>query len=201
MLGKEGQGQVAITGEISRRQVHIMRAETDAILVGIGTALADDPELTCRLPGLETRSPARIVLDPQARLPLSSKLVRSAGDVPVIAAVAPDADSSRKSALQEAGVKLAAVELFEGRIALPELLEDLAGQGISTLLMEGGARTAREFLMDGLVDRIALFTGANELGGGGVASPLSAAAVPAGFHQVRAARFGDDHYSEWVRAG
>ena len=78
MIGRKGAGQVAITGEIARRQVQLMRARSDAILVGIGTALADDPLLTVRLPGLEARSPARIVLDRQCRLPLSSKLVATA---------------------------------------------------------------------------------------------------------------------------
>src|SRR6185312_7943024 len=73
-----GEGQMAITGGISRRQVHVMRAEADAILVGIGTALADDPELTCRLPGLSERSPVRVVLDRQLRLPPGAKLLATA---------------------------------------------------------------------------------------------------------------------------
>ena len=67
MIGRQGAGQVAITGEVARRQVQLMRARSDAILVGIGTALADDPLLTVRLPGLEARSPARIVLDRQCQ--------------------------------------------------------------------------------------------------------------------------------------
>ncbi len=86
MIGRKGEGQVAITGPVSRAQVHALRAEMDTILVGIGTALADDPELTVRLPGLEDRSPVRIVLDRHLRLPLTSKLVRTAVDVPVIVA-------------------------------------------------------------------------------------------------------------------
>src|SRR5690606_39006433 len=90
MLGRLGGGQVAITGSVSRGQVHVLRAQTDAILVGIGTALADDPELTCRLPGLETRSPVRIVLDPRLELPAGSKLARTAQKVPVIAVTEKD---------------------------------------------------------------------------------------------------------------
>jgi diaminohydroxyphosphoribosylaminopyrimidine deaminase / 5-amino-6-(5-phosphoribosylamino)uracil reductase len=200
MLGRKRQGKVPITGVVARHQVHRMRAEADAILVGISTALADDPELTCRLPGLENRSPTRIVLDPQARLPLSSKLVRSAAEVPVIAAVAQDADISRKTALQNAGIKLAAIEMFEARIALPELLEDLAAQGLSTLLVEGGARTAREFLTDDLVDRLALFTSAMEIGSDGIAAPVTEKTVPPDFQIIREAEFGADRYAEWVRA-
>jgi diaminohydroxyphosphoribosylaminopyrimidine deaminase/5-amino-6-(5-phosphoribosylamino)uracil reductase len=86
MIGRQGAGQVAITGPLSRAQVHVLRAEMDAILVGIGTAIADDPELNVRLPGLEDRSPIRIVLDRHLRLPLTSKLVRTARDFPVIVA-------------------------------------------------------------------------------------------------------------------
>ena len=82
-IGREGEGQVSITGSVSRSQVHMMRAESDAILVGIGTVLADDPQLTCRLPGLESRSPTRIILDSRLRLPMDSALVKSANTVPV----------------------------------------------------------------------------------------------------------------------
>ena len=93
MLGRLGEGQVAITRLVSRGQVHVARAETDAILIGIGTALADDPELTCRLPGLESRSPVRIVLDPRVELPPASKLARSARDVPVIVVAAREGEA------------------------------------------------------------------------------------------------------------
>src|SRR5690606_33021789 len=99
MIGRRGEGQVAITGAVSRRQVHRMRAESDAILIGIGTALADDPELTCRLPGLEARSPARIVLDAALRLPVASKLAAGARQTPVLLASSVEADGERRAAL------------------------------------------------------------------------------------------------------
>jgi diaminohydroxyphosphoribosylaminopyrimidine deaminase/5-amino-6-(5-phosphoribosylamino)uracil reductase len=199
MIGRHGAGQMPITGPVARRQVHLMRAEADAILVGIGTALADDPELTVRLPGLEGRSPARIVIDHQARLPLGSKLVQSAQRVPVLIAAAPEADPERKAALESAGVKLLATETFDGKVALPELLEDLAAQGMSSILVEGGADTARYFLDEGLVDRIALFFGPGSVGEGGIASPLDRDHIPAGFRLLGEARFGDDSYAEWIR--
>jgi diaminohydroxyphosphoribosylaminopyrimidine deaminase/5-amino-6-(5-phosphoribosylamino)uracil reductase len=200
MIGARGLGQVPITGDLSRAQVHAMRAETDAILVGIGTALADDPELTCRLPGLEGRSPARIVLDGDARLPADSKLARSARDVPVLVAASIDADPGRKATLVARGAEFIGAELIDGLVALPELLDDLAERGIATLMVEGGAAIAGQFLKDGLVDRIALYSGPNAVGGGGVESPLTRDAIPAGFRLVREARFGDDHYGEWVRS-
>ncbi|WP_157014935.1 bifunctional diaminohydroxyphosphoribosylaminopyrimidine deaminase/5-amino-6-(5-phosphoribosylamino)uracil reductase RibD [Mesorhizobium xinjiangense] len=199
MIGRRGEGQLAITGSVSRAQVHVMRAEADAILVGIGTVLADDPELTCRLPGLESRSPARIVLDSRARLPLGSRLVRSAGAVPLMLAVGEDADPAARAALEAAGVDVLATERYDGRIALPELLEDLAAKGFASLIVEGGAEAARAFLDEGLVDRIALFTGPNEIGEGGVPAPFTGDPVPAGFRLLRQARFGDDHYREYVR--
>ncbi|UXS08848.1 bifunctional diaminohydroxyphosphoribosylaminopyrimidine deaminase/5-amino-6-(5-phosphoribosylamino)uracil reductase RibD [Agrobacterium tumefaciens] len=89
MIGREGEGQVAITGRESRHAVHELRARCDCILVGIRTAIADDPELTVRIAGLEQRSPARIVLDRQFELPLASKLVKTAREVPVIVAAIP----------------------------------------------------------------------------------------------------------------
>jgi diaminohydroxyphosphoribosylaminopyrimidine deaminase/5-amino-6-(5-phosphoribosylamino)uracil reductase len=199
MIGRLGAGQVPITGTVARRQVHLMRAEADAILVGIGTALADDPELTVRLPGLEGRSPARIVIDRQARLPLGSKLVQSAQRVPVLIAAAPEADPERKAALESAGVKLLATETYDGKVALPEFLEDLAAQGMSSILVEGGADTARYFLDEGLVDRIALFFGPGSVGEGGIVSPLDRDHIPADFRLVAEASFGDDSYAEWIR--
>ncbi|WP_394891325.1 bifunctional diaminohydroxyphosphoribosylaminopyrimidine deaminase/5-amino-6-(5-phosphoribosylamino)uracil reductase RibD [Mesorhizobium sp. AaZ16] len=199
MIGRLGAGQVPITGAVARRQVHLMRAEADAILVGIGTALSDDPDLTVRLPGLEARSPARIVVDRQARLPLGSKLVQTAQRVPVLIAAAPEADPGRKTALESAGVKVLATETYEGRVALPEFLEDLAAQGMSNVLVEGGADTARYFLDEGLVDRIALFFGPRPIGEGGIAAPLGRDHMPAGFRLLGEARFGDDSYAEWIR--
>ncbi len=173
MIGRPGEGQVAITGEVSRRQVHMMRAGVDAILVGIGTALADDPELTVRLPGLSNRSPVRIVLDRNARLPLTSKLVRTAREVPLLVAACAEADPAPQGGAgtgrREASSR---PKPIDGRVALPELLEDLAAQGMSSVLVEGGAATARYFLDEGLVDRIVLFRGAVVIGEGGIAAPI-----------------------------
>jgi diaminohydroxyphosphoribosylaminopyrimidine deaminase/5-amino-6-(5-phosphoribosylamino)uracil reductase len=198
-IGIPGMGQVAITGGISRRQVHLMRAETDAILIGIGTALADDPELTCRLPGLEARSPVRIVLDAHTRLPLDAKMVRHAREVPVWIAAAAGCDRNRRAALEGAGVQFLATEAANGGFALPELLEDLAARGISTLIAEGGAETVRRFLDEDLVDRVALFVGPGEIGPQGLLSPIRPDRMREGFRLTREARYGEDSYSEWVR--
>ncbi|WP_029618524.1 bifunctional diaminohydroxyphosphoribosylaminopyrimidine deaminase/5-amino-6-(5-phosphoribosylamino)uracil reductase RibD [Pseudorhizobium marinum] len=223
MIGRQGhapgEGQLAITGPAARAQSHVLRAESDAILVGIGTALADDPDLTCRLPGLEHRSPLRIVLDRHLALPVTSKLVRTADAVPVLIAALPSpprgegarrADegatpaerAARHQALTAAGVEILVPE------SLPMLLAALAARGISSLLVEGGATVAKSFLAAGLVDRILLFTGATTVGEGGIESPLrhpdigaeNSTAAPAGFRLIRTATFGPDRLAEYERS-
>ena len=198
-IGRQGAGQVAITGDIARREVYLMRAEADAILVGIGTALEDDPALTVRLPGLENRSPVRIVLDRQIRLPESSKLVSGVDRVPLYLAACLEADPQRRAVLDRAGVRFIGTETHEGGVALPELLDDLAALGMASVLVEGGARVASAFLADGLVDRIVLFQGPEAIGDGGIASPIDADHIPEGFRKLREMRFGEDGYAEWIR--
>ncbi|MCO5065738.1 MAG: bifunctional diaminohydroxyphosphoribosylaminopyrimidine deaminase/5-amino-6-(5-phosphoribosylamino)uracil reductase RibD [Rhizobiaceae bacterium] len=198
-IGRKGAGQVAITGAVSRAQVHLMRAECDAVLVGIGTAMADDPELTVRLPGLEKRSPARIVIDPLLRLPLASKLVESGGKVPVFVTPSSECEPEKRESLAARGVGFFASEMHEGRIALPELLEDIAARGMSRILVEGGGETARAFLADGVVDRIVLFRGPVKIGDGGIASPIDETTIPDGFVLSREERFGEDICREWTR--
>ena len=200
MIGRQGEGQVAITGAASRAQVHVMRAESDAILVGIGTVLADDPALTCRLPGLEDRSPARIVIDTRARLPMTSTLAKTARSAPDFVAAGAGARPASRASLELLGVQFLATETVGEGVALPELLEDIGARGIATVLVEGGATIARSFLRDGLVDRIALFEGPDRIGGEGVASPLRPDHMPDGFRELRSAHYGPDRYREWVRA-
>lgn len=199
MIGRRGQGQIEITGQVARRQVHVIRAETDAILIGIGTAIADDPELTVRLPGLRMRSPTRIVLDRLGRLPVTSKMALSANDVPVLVAACAESNPANRAELERAGVKFLATESFDGRVALPELLEDLASKGMSRVIVEGGADTAQAFLREGLVDRIMLFYGPEEIGADGIAAPIGRDHIPAGFRLVRQGRYGEDTYAEWIR--
>jgi diaminohydroxyphosphoribosylaminopyrimidine deaminase/5-amino-6-(5-phosphoribosylamino)uracil reductase len=198
-IGRHGAGQVAITGDIARREVYLMRAEADGILVGIGTALEDDPALTVRLPGLENRSPARIVLDRQIRLPETSKLVSGVDRVPLYIAACLEADPLPRSVLERAGVRFIGTETHEGGVALPELIEDLGALGMASVLVEGGAKVASAFLAEELVDRIVLFQGPDAIGEGGIASPIDANHIPAGFRKLRDMRFGEDAYAEWVR--
>ena len=102
-------------------------------------------------------------------------------------------------ALEGAGVQFLATEAANGGFALPELLDDLAARGVSTLMVEGGAETIRHFLDERLVDRIALFIGPREIGSQGIPSPILPDRMPEGFRLTREARYGEDSYSEWVR--
>lgn len=198
-IGAEGRGQISITGPVSRAQVHLMRAQSDAILVGIGTVLADDPQLTCRLPGLELRSPIRIVLDSQLQLPIDCALVKSAATVPVWIAANAQADSAKRQALVASGCRILATETDCGATALPELLDDLAAQGIATLMVEGGASVAYSFIEEGLIDRVALFEGPGAIGSDGVAVPELHSHIAHGFNLSQEYRFGDDRYREYIR--
>lgn len=199
LLGLRGSPQVAITGPQAREAVHRMRAEHNAILIGAGTALEDDPELTVRLPGMEDRSPLRIVLDAHRRLHAGLKLVATARKVPVLIA------GPANPALEGTGTEYLACEIADDRIALPELLEDLGARGVQSVMVEGGARVAGSLLAAGLVDRIALFIGARPVGEGTdpafwVRSPLPPETTPPGFRLTEVAAFGDDRLHLFDRA-
>ena len=155
-----------ITAGRARIEAHRLRATHDAILIGSGTALADDPSLTCRLPGLEHRSPLRVVVDRRLRLPATAALVRSAGARPVLVVAGPDADPERARALEAAGVEVARLE--GGAPAAP--LEELGRRGVTRVLVEGGAMLAASLLRARLVDRLIWFTAPLLIGGDGLAA-------------------------------
>lgn len=199
-IGRRDGEQVMITGEIARRQVHALRARSDVILIGVGTAINDDPELTCRLPGLEDQSPVRLVLDTKLRLPLGSRLASSAREVPLWIATAAAQDDPRRTALVKCGVEFIASDAHDGRLALPELLEDLAARGLSTVMVEGGAAVAQSFLTEGLVDRIILLTSESVIEGDAVDAPVTRQTIPSAFRPVASMTYGADRMDEYERA-
>ncbi|MGA8615430.1 MAG: bifunctional diaminohydroxyphosphoribosylaminopyrimidine deaminase/5-amino-6-(5-phosphoribosylamino)uracil reductase RibD [Xanthobacteraceae bacterium] len=166
--GAAGRRPVAITGDAVRDRVHLMRAESDAIMVGIGTALADDPMLTCRLPGMEKNSPVRIVLDSSLCLPLGSRLVRTAGEVPVWVVAGNEGPPHAEEALQAHGVEVLRALGNSGRFDLATVLKDLAVRGLTRLMVEGGPTLASALVAADLVDEAVLFVSARTIGSSGI---------------------------------
>jgi diaminohydroxyphosphoribosylaminopyrimidine deaminase/5-amino-6-(5-phosphoribosylamino)uracil reductase len=163
--GLPGPRPAVITGEEARARVHMLRAMNDAIMVGIGTALADDPELTCRLPGLAHRSPVRVVLDRELKLPLSSRLVRDARAVPLWVIAGEGADADRAHALTESGAEVLHVMCgADGRLDLASALRLLAARGITRLMVEGGPTLTAALVGADLVDEAAVFQSKVRLG-------------------------------------
>lgn len=198
MLGLKGQGQVAITGPEARAQTDILRAHHDAIAIGIGTMLEDNPGLTCRLKGGLAYSPHRFVLDSTARTPLSAKMLHD-NAAPTTIVVAPETSAKARQDLAAQGASIMAADRHEGVIALHEFLDDLAARGIASLMIEGGASLAQSFMAEGLVDRIALFIGDVTVGAEGIQSPIQPSHIPQGFELTRQALYGSDKYQEMTR--
>ncbi|MCC8233771.1 bifunctional diaminohydroxyphosphoribosylaminopyrimidine deaminase/5-amino-6-(5-phosphoribosylamino)uracil reductase RibD [Pinisolibacter sp. MA2-2] len=203
-LGRRDQARLAITGPAARAVAQIMRAEADAILIGIGTARVDDPDLTVRLPGAGSLSPIRVVLDGACRLSPQSRLARTARDVPVRLIVADDAPDERRRALAALGVEIVPVPHgADGRIDLAAALAVLAGQGVTSVMVEGGAEVAAALIAADLVDDVALFTSDVVVGPGGVDLPaaIETALAPEArrFHVVDCRAVGADRLTRYAR--
>lgn len=204
-IGAAGGKPLAITGEAVRDRVHLLRAQCDAILVGIGTVLADDPQLDCRLPGMAARSPVRVVLDHSLRIPASSQLVRSARETPLWVLGSELAEAAAATRLGAAGAQI--IRVAPGgasRLDLPAVLHALAGKGISRLMVEGGSRVAASFVAADLVDEIWLFRGAEAVGAEGVdaldAMPLSKITQSHAYKVHASETFGQDTLTVFERA-
>jgi diaminohydroxyphosphoribosylaminopyrimidine deaminase / 5-amino-6-(5-phosphoribosylamino)uracil reductase len=177
-IGAAGGKPAAITGEAAKARVHLLRAQCDAILVGIGTVQADDPLLTCRLPGMEARSPVRVVLDRALRLPGASRLVHSARETPLWVIASELAEAAAATKLGAAGAQVIRIAPSAGPgLDLAAVLRVLAEKGITRLMVEGGARVASSFVAADLADEIWLLRGPEPIGADGIAAldalPLS----------------------------
>ena len=158
-----------ITAAAARDRAHAMRAMHDAITVGTRTVLADDPLLTCRLPGLSERSPVRVVIDRHLRIPLTARLIAEARIVPSWVVALRSADPARAEAFRACGVELIAIDPdADGNVDLAAALAALGARGITRLLVEGGGRLAAALLRDRLVDRLAWFSAPLMIGGDGL---------------------------------
>jgi diaminohydroxyphosphoribosylaminopyrimidine deaminase/5-amino-6-(5-phosphoribosylamino)uracil reductase len=167
-VGAAGRKPVAITGPQTRDRVHLMRAQSDAVLIGIGTALADDPLLTCRLPGMAALSPVRAVLDSRLRLPLGSRLVRGAREVPVWVVAGAQASREAENALTGLGVTVLRVPQPVGPLDLAAVVKLLAARGVTRLMVEGGPILAAALLAADLIDEAVLYHSPTVVGAGGI---------------------------------
>jgi diaminohydroxyphosphoribosylaminopyrimidine deaminase/5-amino-6-(5-phosphoribosylamino)uracil reductase len=159
----EGKGKrTTITGPLAQARVHLTRAQCDAVLVGLSTVLADDPELTVRLPGLEDRSPIRVIADTRLSIPSHVKLVKTAMQIPVWLL------ATRAGSVGDGIVVIDCRQGKDGWVDMRDALKRLAQRGINRLLVEGGAHIARSFLEANLVQRVELYRAPMELGGQGV---------------------------------
>jgi diaminohydroxyphosphoribosylaminopyrimidine deaminase / 5-amino-6-(5-phosphoribosylamino)uracil reductase len=180
-IGAAGREPIAISGEAAKARVHLLRAQCDAILVGIGTVQADDPLLTCRLPGMEARSPVRVVLDRALRISGTSRLVHSARATPLWVMTSNLSEAPAAMKLGAAGaqvIRVPTTSVPPPGLDLAGVLQALAEKGITRLLVEGGARVASSFVAADLVDEVWLLRGPDPVGADGVAAldalPLSA---------------------------
>ena len=189
-----------ITGEPARQRGHSLRADHDAVMVGIGTVLADDPTLDCRLPGLAHRSPLPIVIDSHLRLPPESRLARSPSWILTLTG----SGAARRDALAERGVEI--IELADdgqGRVDLAAAAQALGERGLTRVLVEGGARLNAGLLRAGLADRLVWFRNSRLIGGDGL--PAAAgfgidqlADAPA-FRRMSVEELGDDTMETYER--
>ena len=164
--GLAGRKPATITGEAARERVHLMRAMNDAVLTGIGTVLSDDPQLNCRLPGMEQRSPVRVVLDSDLRLPPGSRLAGSATRTLDWVFVDQSAKPVREDELTRQGVEILRAPGANGKLDLVSALRALAGRGITRVMVEAGPILSAAFLAADLVDEAALFRSPDALGEG-----------------------------------
>ncbi len=203
-LMPRGQGApVWITGPDARAHAHLLRAKNDAILVGRGTILADNPNLTCRLPGMSCRSPVRVVLDRRLRTPPSARLLDDLM-VPVWLVCAADEEHPNTDALEDRGAEIVPVPVdAHGMLAVHDALETLAGRGITRILVEGGPSVARAFLDADLIDEAVIYQGLRLVGPDGlmpfVSEGLDRITSNGHFMRLETRAFGPDRMTRWRR--
>ncbi len=186
-----------ISSEASRAVAHQLRGRVDAIMIGRGTALADDPLLTARPAGV--RSPVRIVLDTTAQLPLDSQLVRTAGQIDTLVAVSMEADRGRCQALAQAGCEVFSLAASTPELRLQELIEELAGRQMTNILVEGGPTLLGSMFDAGLIDEVHAFIAPKLIGGVFAKGPMAGAGralidEAAALRCVEIRQIGDDVY-------
>ena len=201
-----------VTGEESRAHVQTLRNHYKGIMAGIGTVLADDPMLNCRIEG--GRDPIRIIADSHLRIPMDSQLVRTAGQQPLIVACLPDADEEKAAQLKEKGIEVLRIpgvttaDITEEQkevISLPVLMKELGARKIDGILLEGGGQLNESALQAGIVDRIYCYIAPKIFGGAQAKTPvegqgLTRAADAWQFNRIGMQEFGQDILLEYEKA-
>jgi len=177
-VGIAGRKPAAISGAAARERVFQIRAANDAILVGIGTVLSDDPQLTCRLPGMFERSPVRVILDEDLRVPLATSVVATVRETPTWVFTSHRPSAIAEEILQQKGCKVFRVQEDKGRLDLNQVLEELAEQGITRCLVEGGPIVASSLVAAILVDEAIVVRGEKTIGETGI-GPLEGMPIEA----------------------
>ena len=186
-----------ISGPPARERAHALRASHDAIMVGTGTVVADDPQLTCRLPGLDHRSPVRVVIDRHLRIPPAARLIADARRIPTWVLTLRSADPARRAGFLAKGVTLIEVDADrEGQVDLAVALKALGERGITRLLVEGGAGLAAAFFRAHLGDRLVWVHAPLAIGGDGIPAiaglDLAALSDAPAFERLSTETIGDD---------
>jgi diaminohydroxyphosphoribosylaminopyrimidine deaminase / 5-amino-6-(5-phosphoribosylamino)uracil reductase len=199
-----GGGRLRISGDAAMREVHLLRANHDAIMVGVGTALSDDPQLNVRLQNLESHSPVRVILDSRLRLPLTSTLVRTATHIPVWVIAAQNAPQAPELALRERGLEVMRVGRdSSGMLDLVAALRLLALRGITRIFSEGGPTVADALVRAGLADTVIVSTADHSLAVPGVPAllpGLASALADSSRYRTRAEqRHGTDTFTTYER--
>lgn len=202
--GLKGRRPADISCDVSRAEAHMLRATSDAVMVASGTVLADDPMLSCRLPGMGDRSPIRIVLDSQLRIPLDTKLVKTAREIPLWIVTRPDAPPEKQRELEMAGAEVLRVSTKGGKVDLSEALHLLATRNITRLLVEGGPIISAELLRENLIDEAVIVQSPKELGADAIAAlegmALSALLENPRFEAVERRALGPDRLTHLFRS-
>jgi diaminohydroxyphosphoribosylaminopyrimidine deaminase / 5-amino-6-(5-phosphoribosylamino)uracil reductase len=202
--GLAGDPRLVITGAPANWLVHVMRAMHDAVLTGIGTILADDPLLSVRLPGLEDRTPLRVVLDSDLRLPAVARLAATAARIPTLAIAGEGASEAKAERLREARIEVAHVRRdTAGRVDLHAALELLAARGLTRIFSEGGPRVAAGLIGEGLADEVFIFAAPEPLGRDGVlgldVDTAALLADPLHYRAVETRMIGADRLTRYER--
>ena len=208
-IGRRGAGQIAITGETASRHVQALRSRFDAIVIGSGTARADDPQLTCRLPGLEDRSPIRIVIAGKAGIEADLALFSPGSAVPAWVIAATDRPDGFHDGAEPDRIRWLRVPGTGGQVDLATALQALGEAGLSRIMVEGGSRLAGSLMADDLIDEAILFRSPSQIGEGGIAAfagqgptankSLCAIESAGAFQPIDRRWFGEDRMTRYLR--